>query len=167
MWKAVRAYVLWTNASIRRTQIERNRSTGFGLVPHCAEIMQEYYIVAGKKLKAVIEQTNITEYKHYNLGTNFGIFITVSTKSLRSLNLHSINFLITFVTKTFFGTNTRNKFSPEAYCFVSSLIGFQSFTRIDLLVQSRGLILRITICRPISFPVSVVWGENRPNSKNL
>ena len=55
-------------------KLKRNRSVGFGLEPHCAEIMQEYYIVAGKKLKAVIEHTNITEYKHYNLGTNFGIF---------------------------------------------------------------------------------------------
>ena len=71
-------------------KLERNRSAGFGLEPHCEEIMQEYYIVAGKKLKAVMEQTNITEYKHYNLGTKFGIFIAVSTKSLRSLNLHSI-----------------------------------------------------------------------------
>ena len=82
-------------------KLERNRSAGFGLEPLCAEIMKEYYIVAGNKLKAVIEQTNITEYKHYNLGTNFGIFITVSTKSLRSLNLNSINFLITYVTKRF------------------------------------------------------------------
>ena len=80
-------------------KLERNRSARFGLEPHWAEIIQEYYIVAGKKLKAVMEQTNITQYKHYNLGTNFGIFITVSTKSLWSLNLHSINFLITYVTK--------------------------------------------------------------------
>ena len=58
-------------------KLERNRSAGFGLEPNCAEIIQEYYIVAGRKLKAVIEQT----YKHYNLGTNFGIFITVNTNN--------------------------------------------------------------------------------------
>ena len=40
-------------------KLERNRSAGFCLEPKCAEIMQEYYIEAGKKLKAVIEQTNI------------------------------------------------------------------------------------------------------------
>ena len=40
-------------------KLERNRSAGFGLEPNWAKIMQEYYIVAGKKLKAVIEQTNI------------------------------------------------------------------------------------------------------------
>ena len=50
-------------------KLERNRSAGFCLEPNCAEIMQEYYIVVGKKLKVV----------------NFSIFITVSTKSLWSL----------------------------------------------------------------------------------
>ena len=29
-------------------KLERNRSAGFCLEPNCAEIMQEYYIVAGK-----------------------------------------------------------------------------------------------------------------------
>ena len=27
--------------------------------------------------------------------------------------------------------------------------------------------LRVTICRPISFPVSVVWGENQPDSGKI
>ena len=64
MWKAVRAYALWTNESFKvpvsgKRKLERNRSAGFGLEPNCEE-MQEYYIIAREKLKAVIEQTNIT-----------------------------------------------------------------------------------------------------------
>ena len=56
LWKVVSAYVLWTNASLKclyhETQIGKE---SFGrilicLEPNCAEIMQEYYIVAGKKL---------------------------------------------------------------------------------------------------------------------
>ena len=87
MWKGVRALIHFVDecefkVSVSgQRKLQRNRSAGFGLEPHCAEIMQEYYIVAGKKLKAVIEHTNITEYKHYNLGTNFGIFITVPVQN--------------------------------------------------------------------------------------
>ena len=64
MWKAVRAYVFVDECEFKVSvsglrKLERNRSAGFCLEANCAEIMQEYYIAAGKKLKAVIEQTNI------------------------------------------------------------------------------------------------------------
>ena len=64
-------------------RLEKNRSPGFVLEPNCAENI--HYITAGEKLKAVIEQTNINQCTHHNFGTNFDIFIAVSTKSLHSL----------------------------------------------------------------------------------
>ena len=61
-------------------RLEKNRSPGFVLEPNCAEII--HYIIAGEKLKAVIEQADINHVtRHHNFGTNFDIFIAVSTKS--------------------------------------------------------------------------------------
>ena len=65
-------------------RLEKNRSPGFVLEPNCAEII--HYNIAGEKLKAVIEQTNINVTMYTSqLRHEFRYFIAVSTKSLQAL----------------------------------------------------------------------------------
>ena len=65
------------------------------------------------------------KYKHLNLGTNFDIFIAVSTKSFSfsHSNLPFFYFLITYVVKRFVGRNARNKsfFMRVLYLAVETL----------------------------------------------
>ena len=72
-------------------RLEKNRLPGFVLEPNCAEII--HYNIAGEKLKAVIEQTNIN-HVHITTSSRISIFLSQWVQSpFRHWNLHSINFL--------------------------------------------------------------------------
>ena len=54
-------------------RLEKNRSPGFVLELNCAEII--HYIIAGEKLKAMIEQTNIN-HVHITTSARISIFLS-------------------------------------------------------------------------------------------
>ena len=54
-------------------RLEKNCSPGFVLEPNCAETI--HYLIAGEKLKAVIEQTNIN-HVHCTTSARISIFLS-------------------------------------------------------------------------------------------
>ena len=74
-------------------RLEKNRSPGFVLEPNCAEII--HYNIAGKKLKAVIEQANIN-HVHITTSARISIFFYRSEYKVPSgieIYILLINFL--------------------------------------------------------------------------